>query len=80
MNDSPPHVWVIECKHPYSRDSEWQPMTGVSGGWPDKSYIHRARESARETAKHMFETNQYNHLTSGWVSVRYRAAKYVRES
>jgi hypothetical protein len=66
------HVWVVEAKLTFPKSSaEWTPLAGRD--------VYRVREPAREEARRMFEENQYNHLTSGFISVRYRAAKYVRE-
>ncbi len=69
------HVWVVEAKPVFSRRSEWRPCLG----FPGVPGVHRVRSSARAAAKRMFQENTYNRSPYGYVSVRHRASKYVRE-
>lgn len=73
------HVWIVESKHWYGK--EWIPRLGFKG--KDGNIIrgiYRVRETARAMAKLMQAENQYNQLQKeGFISIRYRAAKYVRE-
>lgn len=72
-NSGLPALWVVEAKviRPIKNNS-WQPCLG----FPNIRGVYRIRSAARQAAKEMQMTNQYNQ--HGHLTTIYRAAKYLR--
>ena len=72
------HIWVVEVKHKFplgAANPGWRPCLGF--GWnalygPKIYGIWLTRKDARAAAKRIVNGKSY-------ISVRYRAKKYVRE-
>lgn len=58
-------VWIVEVNIEYYPTEGWKPLYGHPA--------YRTRKGAREGARSMQATNEYNKHR---LSVRYRAAKY----
>ena len=73
------HVWIVEARHQYGKG--WTPVLGFRDYDPKMHIggVYRIRHTARIAARRMFKENRHNHPRTGSISVRYHAAKYVRE-
>ncbi len=75
-NKNQNYLWVVQAKSLFSKNTKWSPVFNFSHGkyHTYMSYgIFRNRKTAREAAKWMENTNQYNYPH---LSVIYRVKKY----